>query len=153
MGVLGGAFAQLRLEDETARGSHLCTASQAFDDFHVAAIAATERYRCQLKTFSVAYEDRGFVLNRLNRRLGNADRHAGLLGGDFHRHEQAGTPGTLRVGKGHAHGGSASLLAQQAADVTNLAFDPRIQIGRADDDRTTSMAMTSPLRVPIITRP
>ncbi len=67
MGVLGGAFAQLRLEDETASGGHLRARGQAFDDFHMTAIAAAERHRRQLKTFFVAHEDRRFVFNRLDR--------------------------------------------------------------------------------------
>src|SRR5574343_1490337 len=115
--VLGATLAEFRLQDETARrcirGSSLHPAHH-FDEF---AIGTAQSHR--LGNEAIRHLDKydALVTDRLDGFGQHTDRNLGLAGNNFDIHEQAGTPGHLRVGQDDPCLGSARILPEQGTDV------------------------------------
>ena len=128
MAVLGRALAQFRLEDKAAGGRNLSTGGQAAGDFHLASIATASLHRARLEAFLRAGEHHGLRLPGLQGAFRH--RHGGIeaVDADSHIDEQPGAPGAIGVGQCGTHSGGTVLLAEQAADVVDLAQNLGAQV-------------------------
>eukprot|EP01133_Synstelium_polycarpum_P005847 gene5847-6764_t len=117
MGVLGRGLAQLGLEDEAADGGHLRAGVEALAHFDETVFADAQFDMPGHEAVAGAHEHRGFVLDGLDRLLGDGDLGRVGVGGDLHGNEQPWTPRSVGVRHRDAYGGGAGLLPQQVADI------------------------------------